>query len=335
MNVSSSSRGVDREGAPARVIWLPLGVVLAATLAGFGLVWSVRSELPDPVARHWGADGRPDGFSSLNSQLVFGLLFCLGMPLLMFGLGAGMRQLRAMGTVAAGLAVFLSTLLFGGLYAQRGLDSATAASASWPMWLGFTAGPLVGLLVWLGVRDTTPHVATTGPTADAPRVRVAPGARVAWTGSTRAGRGSWVAAVLGLVPTLAMGIMFATFGDRSAGVLMLLLTLAMAALLSNLRCRVTIDSRGVRALGLGFVPWVRIGLDHIEEATLETVSPLGDFGGWGYRSKLDASGSWGLVTSGGEALVIERAGKGPFYLTVDGAREAASVVNTLVARTGR
>ncbi len=154
MNISSSSRGVDREGTVARVIWIPLVVVLAASLAGFGLVWSVRGELPDPVARHWGADGRPDGFGSLNSQLVFGLLFCLGMPLLMFGLGAGMRQLRAMGPVTAGLAVFLSALFFGGLYAQRGLDSATAASASWPMWFGFTRDRWSGC--WSGWPSGTP-----------------------------------------------------------------------------------------------------------------------------------------------------------------------------------
>lgn len=321
--------------APARAVWIPLAVTLVATAVGLGLVWSVRHELPDPVARHWGADGRPDGFSPLASELVFDVIFCGLFPLLMLGLGAGLRQLRAMGPVTAGLSVFLSTLMFGGLYAQRGMDSALAAQVDWPLWLGFLAGPLAGLLVWLCVRDTTTHVARRGPSPTAPHVAVAPGTRLAWTGNTRSGAGIWLVLALGLLPTAAMGVWFCAEGNASVGVLMLLLTAVLLVMMSNLRCRVSVDARGVRALGLGVVPWVRIRLEQVEEATLTTVSPLGDFGGWGYRSKLDGSGSWGLVTSEGQALVVERAGKGPFYLTVEHPEDAAAALNTLLARNPR
>lgn len=318
--------------APARAFWIPVLVAFAAATVGFALVWMVRDQLPDPVARHWGADGRPDGFSPLRLELVTDVALTLAPSALMLGLGAAMRQLRAVGPIAAAMSVFVAVVGFGGLFAQRGLASATEARSGAQMWLGFLAGIAVGLLVWLAVRDTSRHRATGRPSTSAPRVPVAASTRVAWTGSTRSGAGVWVAAVLGLLPTTVMGVVFWRLGSRSVGVLMLLLTLAMAALLSNLRCRVSVDGRGVRALGLGVIPWVRIGLDEIEQAGLATVSPLGDFGGWGYRAKLDRSGAWGLVTSAGEAMVIGRAGKGPLYITVDGAAEAVAVLNTRLAR---
>lgn len=330
-----SALSTSRPTTPARVHWIPLAVTVAAIAVGLTAVWAVRDQLPDPVARHWGADGRPDGFSSLRAHLVFATLFPLLMAVLLLGLGAATRQLRALGPVAAGMSVFLSTLFFGGTVAQRGQQASSAADVGWPVWAGAAAGAATGLLVWLATRDTRHHVATAAPAPGAPRVRVDPGTRVAWTGSTRASTGVWVSAVLGLLPMLVMGAVFWAMGNRSMGLFMLALEVPMVLLLSALRCRVTIDARGVRALGLGLVPWVRVPLEQIEQATISTVSPLGDFGGWGYRGSLDGSGGWGLVTAEGEAVVLERAGRGPLFITVDHAREAAGVVNTLLSRTPR
>ncbi|GAA1396317.1 DUF1648 domain-containing protein [Luteococcus peritonei] len=331
----SSSTTPVRPSVPARAVWIPLLVSLVCVLAGLGLVWGVRAELPDPVARHWSADGTPDGFSSLRVQLAVATLFPLLLSGIVLALGAGTRQLRALGPVAAGLAAFVSVVLFGSTWAQRGQQAATATDVNWPAWAGAGAGLLCGLLVWLTTRDTAHHVATATPAVDAPRIRVAPGTTLAWTGSTRASTGVWVSAVLGLLPMLVMGAVFWAMGNRSMGLFMLALEVPMALLLSALRCRVTIDARGVRAMGLGLVPWVRLPLEQIEEATIGTASPMGDFGGWGYRGRLDGSGAWGLVTAEGEALVLERAGKGPLYVTVDRAREAAGVVNTLISRSAR
>lgn len=317
---------------PRRAYWTPVLVSLLSIATGFAVLWSVRHQLPEPMVRHWGVDGRPDGWWSVRANFVFSVLFPLGMSAFLVGMGALTRQMRAMAPLASGLSVFLSVLVFGSSWSQRGQTSATAADVNWPMWVGTAAGAVVGLLVWLATRDTGRHLARTGPSADAPRVPVAPGAKLAWTGVTRSSGGTWAAVVLSLVPTLAMAALFTVLGNPSMGLFMVVLTAVLVVLMSALRCRVSVDARGVRALGLGLVPWVRIPLAEIEQASIARVDALGEFGGWGYRGKNDGSGSWGLVTAGGEALVVERAGKAPFYLTVDGARDAAAAVNTLVSR---
>ncbi|MBW8732107.1 MAG: DUF1648 domain-containing protein [Terrabacter sp.] len=63
-----------------------------------------------------------------------------------------------------------------------------------------------------------------------------------------------------------------------------------------------------------------------------TVSPLGDFGGWGWRIGVD--GRRGYVTRAGEALVVHRIREPDVVVTVDDADEAAAVLNTLAARVG-
>lgn len=81
---------------------------------------------------------------------------------------------------------------------------------------------------------------------------------------------------------------------------MVAITAVISPLLSSLHYQVTVDSRGVRALGLGVVPWVRIPLEQIEEEHVTTIDgPLGQFGGGGYRGAADGSGAWGVVTAAG------------------------------------
>ena len=59
---------------PHRLLTVLLAAVapLAFTLAAGVWVMTFADELPNPVAIHWGADGRPDGFGSLASS--FGLI---------------------------------------------------------------------------------------------------------------------------------------------------------------------------------------------------------------------------------------------------------------------
>jgi len=136
------------EPAPARVTLVPVAVILACAVGGAGTLWSVRDQLPARIVRHWGADGRPDGYATLNEMLATGVAFTLLMPLAMLGLGLAMRQARVLGPVAGGLAAFLAIVLFGGAFTQRGIADGSGIAVSPPLWLGYGAGLAVGVLLW-------------------------------------------------------------------------------------------------------------------------------------------------------------------------------------------
>lgn len=331
---TTTTDATERPRVPARTWLLPLLAILASAAIGAALVLQVWGELPDPIAHHWGADGKANEFGPLRKEFGFAVAFTTLFPLGLLGLGAAIRQPRAFGPFAAGMGAFVSSVMFGMLRSQRGVsDVAGMPNAGGPLWIGTGAALVVGLLVWFLTRDTARHVAAHLPSVAAPHVDVAPGIRLAWTGLTRSGAGTWVGLALGTLPLVGMAVVFFALGNPNLGGFMLVMAVGLLPLLSMMWCRVTIDARGVRALGMGLIPWVRIPLEQVEEARTTTVdSPLGDFGGWGYRGKADGSGAWGVVTGAGEAVVIERAGKGPMYLTIDGAAEAAAVLNTLATR---
>lgn len=98
---------------PRHVYWLPAVAILAIAALGFGLMWTARDQLPDPLAVHWGPDGRADGFATVDSALVTNVLLTLALPLLLIGLGAGVRQVRLLGPIAVGVAAFMASVLFG------------------------------------------------------------------------------------------------------------------------------------------------------------------------------------------------------------------------------
>ena len=95
--------------------------------------------------------------------------------------------------------------------------------------------------------------------------------------------------------------------------------------------RVVIDQSGLRVTSLGLT-WLKVALDHIDHASVGTVSPMREFGGWGSRVAID--GRRGYVTRAGEALVIRRIGQSDVVVTIDGGDEAAAVLNTLALRVG-
>lgn len=333
--MTTSTPTTTRPRTPAHVYWIPVVLIVACAAIGLGVLLSVWGELPDPIAHHWGADGKPDQWSPLMGQVIFAVCFSLLMPLGMHGLGAALKQPRLMGPIAVGMAVFLSVLMFGGLYAQRGLaDARDASDINGLLWWGMLGALAVGVILGLALRDRNRHVASRGPAATAPHLEVAPGTSIAWTGHTRVSKAAlWFTLLLAFVPLGGMAVVFFALRNPGLGAFMLVLLVAIIALCSSLYCHVTIDARSLRAVGLGLIPWVTIPLEQVEEARLITIdSPLGDFGGYGYRGATDGSGGWALVTAPGEAVVIERSGKGPLAITLDGSAEAAAVLNTLALR---
>ena len=109
-----------------------------------------------------------------------------------------------------------------------------------------------------------------------------------------------------------------------------LIGLALLPLLPTWAATVAIDSAGLRVSAAGLT-LMRVPRERIAEATVTTVSPLGDYGGWGPRAGFD--GSWGWVTTGGEALRVNRHDMSDVVFTVDDAAGAARTINAFTGTT--
>ncbi|MFC4852783.1 hypothetical protein [Actinophytocola glycyrrhizae] len=173
----------------------------------------------------------------------------------------------------------------------------------------------VGALV--APRSATPPPGDREP----PTMDLGPAEHVEWSRSITA---PWLV-VLGVVLLLA-GLLLGWSAGWGAGV-----PLAVAGLLLSLlsSATVTADEHGVRVRFTPFGwPRLRVGMDEIESAVAEDVTPA-QFGGWGYRVVPGASG---LVLRQGPALVITRTSGRKFVVTVDDARTAARLLNGLRGR---
>ncbi|MCC2321857.1 DUF1648 domain-containing protein [Cellulomonas xiejunii] len=303
---------------------VPLLLLLATVVVA--LSWTPR--LPDPLAVHWDASMRPDGFGSLKDAiaipLLFVPLFALGMWALAFWAGRDDSVRRLSAGFATGLAVLVSVVVLGSLSVQ--LDLADAADAPgighvtvWAFGGGILAGVLAALVVPRG--RPMPSDAPVDPSA--PRTNLAPGEPAAWSRSVTSPAGAWVGAVAVLVNVvLALVLRTPAMLLVGAGIALLLV--------STLVLHVSVDGRGLVARSpLGW-PAVRVPLDEVVAARATQVDPFGEFGGWGYR--VGAGGRAGFVLRKGEAIQVERTGGRVMVVTVDDAPTAAALLNTLADR---
>jgi hypothetical protein len=186
---------------------------------------------------------------------------------------------------------------------------------------------LLGLAVAALVPADPPGAATaTGPPpADAPRIPLAPGERVAWSAWTSVSAPVLTVLFVALLPLAipaALGVVPVFLGLIAVFVLVLSAT-RMAA-------RVWVDERGLTVRSpLGW-PTRTVPLAEIAAAAAVRVDPIRDFGGWGYR--IGRGGRSGVVLRRGPALEVTRGDGRRFLVTVEGAAEAAALLTALTAR---
>lgn len=308
---------------------------LAAALIPWAVVRAWGSSLPDPVATHWGPNGRPDGFAELTTVWVFPLIFTCALAAFLLGLGAALRQLRALVPVTAGMATFVGSMTGFSIASQAG-QLAQESSSDWSVVMGLLAGLAVGGLWALAQRVLAPRPQLERrPGTQPPRssqLAVADDTRVSWVGTTRTSRASRAAVWLG---ALAFGVPVVVFGAYRQWIpaaLMLTLGATLGVVVHGiLHATVIMDHAGVRVRIFDRVTVLTVPLGQIESADVVDVH-WGDFGGIGLRARIATDGSWGLVTSSGEGVRVHRVGTGPLFITVSPAAEAASALNTLVAR---
>lgn len=318
----------DPQPTRALIVSAVVGPVIAA--AGVVALVAARDDLPVRIAVHWGADGAPDRFLGFTGTAVTAGLVTGLVPLAVVALGTFMhRSARGLAAaLAGGIAVLLGAVTFGSALAQRGSGSATSGFPGWGSLIAALVGALLvgtALARW-GRSDEAVRPGPRGPMpAEAERLEVSTTTRLAWVGRTALpSRGVLIVSVLGLLAVVwvAMsGVPWVFVLVPALGVL----------LLGTYAARVVIDRSGLRVTSLGLT-WLTVALEHIDHASVGTVSPMREFGGWGSRVAID--GRRGYVTRAGEALVIRRIGQSDVVVTIDGVDEAAAVLNTLALRVG-
>lgn len=349
----------------ARRAYLRVGVLAPLALLGAALILNAMwlPQLPDPVAMHWNSRGEVDGTGARWTVLVqplIGVLIVVTFAAVVLlssrgGADGGTLQqrlarinapepetvplapgqwsntARILGAIALGMGGMIAFLSITTSAVQRGLDDAMQApDVGWAALWGFvTLGVLTALGWFLQPRVVSPHANATAPHA----VALPASARAAWFGTasmTRAGRiAVGVSNVLVVAVAIVMVSRTPRNGDDAVGVWIVVVVAVLVIVASGATVvfRVHIGAHGVRVRSLWGWPNTHIALDDISRVDVATVHPFAEFGGWGWRTGLD--GRRGVVMRTGPALQVTQRDGRIFVVTVDGADQAAQVLEGL------
>ncbi|MFY2790305.1 DUF1648 domain-containing protein [Rhodococcus sp. MALMAid1271] len=304
------------------------GVVVPLAVAALGPVlahlW--HSRLPEQVATHFsGTD--PDDFSNPISST-----WTLAIVIVLVGGGCS-----AVASLARVLLIMRRTMLIIGLTVVgvigvlqiatlvRELDLASGQSVTIPGW-AIAAGSVVGFAAGLfgasRLRDHREHVlATSPPHSDLPRC----GAELPLVVRVGASR-------LAGITVVAVALAAAALTCYLSGSLWPIFLFAPLTILtlSLLRFTVHIDSDGLYVSSLGMAAF-DYDIDEITGASVRTVHPAKDFGGWGLRVK--GRGNYAVATETGPAAFVTFANGDRLTIGTAEADTIAGTLNTLTART--
>ncbi|WP_405899834.1 DUF1648 domain-containing protein [Streptomyces sp. NBC_00727] len=314
--------------ARASLAALPFLLALAVCLLLFA---DRRDRLPDQVASHFVGNGRADDYAGQGSYLVVTTVVLLGTGLLWAVMawigkftGRAYRMTLAFGyAVAAFLGYLLTVTLLINVDAPEDAQG-RGQDVSFPMWhmavalgVGAVAYGLGHLAAALG--PAPEPVEDDGPAGKGERISLRAGEVAGWARSA----GSWWLPLTALL-VLGGGVLLLFTATWPAALPALVLGLLMATFA---RPYVTVDRRGITVSGL--LPWprVRVPLDRIEAASSRDISPLTEYGGWGYRIR---PGRTGVMIRSGEGIVARLASGRDFAVTVDDSATGAALLNTLI-----
>ncbi|CAM5320279.1 DUF1648 domain-containing protein [Streptomyces abikoensis] len=306
---------------------VPAVLAMVAVLATF---LSVQGRLPDRMAVHFGGGGSTDGLSGQGTFLAAALGVPLGDGVLFGALTRWMRtdpaMQRVLAVIGGGVAVLTGWLFVAVLLVNTDMDDASSVvMPGTQAVLAIAAAALYAAVGWLICGKAEVAETVSGPSAGAERLTLGDTETAGWTRVA----GSRVLPVTGILVMAAGVVVGFTTGWVPA--LPLLITGAPMALLTG--ARVTADRRGITVTP-SLAPWPRLNvpLERIAEAGHRTVSPVRDFGGWGYRARPGASG---IVLRSGDAISARLTTGSEFVVTVDDAATAAALLNTLADRERR
>lgn len=317
---------------PSRVLLVAVGLPLAITAVGIALLFAWLSELPDPIAVHWGFDG-PNGFAPPSTYLMFYSLLGIGFVVLFGAFAISGRRVgpnwvqKALASTSLGVAVVMLLIFVGTSAVQRGLDDAVdAPDIGWLVIGGIAAGLLAGLAGWF-IQPKT--VNSASELAAALPLRLAPEERAVWLAKTRTPAGALAVIIFAIVLVIGATVFVTVQSDGAAWFLLFapLVLVALALLTTSWRVRVDENGLIVRSV-LGW-PVYRLPAGEIEKAGVTEVYPGADFGGWGLRWAPNRR--FGIITRGGSALEVVRKDGRTLVVTVDDAATGAALLAAYAA----
>lgn len=322
-----------------RFVLVALVLPVVTVIAGVAVLGAVAASLPDPVAVHWGASGRPDGFGPLWLVIVLLLCVVVGIALLLTAptLPALRRgQLggspRLLGAVSWGLATFLTVLVTIATAAQAGLSDAAAGEAIWmPLLVGVVAGAAAGV-VGFAIQPRVVFVPTRLDETVSLEVTDAEG--VVWLQRAVMARGGIVILVSATALMVVVTVASWLGGVDPVGQAVLLGATALVVVLvaTNLVFHVRVDGAGLAVTSAFGWPRMRVPLSEVAGVAVVRVDPMAEFGGWGLR--WGPTGRFGVVMRAGEGIEVRRRSGKTFTVTVDDAPVGASILAALAARPG-
>lgn len=290
------------------------GLMLVAGLVPILVGWS---DLPDPVATHWGPGGAPNG--SIPKAWIWAL------PVFVVGLGLSMTSfLRRDGRPSAESVAILGLLGGIGIWISASLVVLNGGAESWEQADSFGWWQVVGVVVagalfaWVGYVIGKRWYPPVPPVSleNAPAFDMGVDELAVWIGSARV----WWPFLL-LVP---LGAVFLFLPDWMPW--LSLLFVALGFLFSKVTA--VVDRRGLRVGLLGRLTVKRIPLERVSSSRPIDLEP-GQWGGWGYRV---VPGGSAVVLRRGDAIEVTMTDDRRFAVTVDDAATGSALLNGLVHR---
>ncbi|WP_449407830.1 DUF1648 domain-containing protein [Microbacterium maritypicum] len=316
----------------ARLVFVLVALVVPLLVTGVAasVIVTWLPSFPEPVATHWGIDGA-DGFGPAATYLWLLIGVGLGVPVLMsvttlVAVGAHWGgAARLMGAMSAGMAAFAAVMSLGSLIIQRD-QTAEPPGVGGVLALSFAALLGIGALAWL----VQPRIRAEEGRTLAPRraVHVEQGERVVWLATVTMPRGALVFLGVVMLGLVALAVYMLTAGVTGAWIVVGVVAVVAAALAATMSYRVGVTPEGFSARALLGRPRMEIPVADITAVRAVDVSPFGEFGGWGWRIAVD--GRTGIVMRRGPAIEVTRRDRRPFLVTIDGAEEAAALLQTYV-----
>ena len=308
-----------------------LGVVLPSVFIILAMLpfFLFRERLPDPIARHWGIGGRPNGSMQLSSLFIL-ILVSVGIPAVVMFFSShrkpvykgAMSRVMSVMTFLCTLIICISwSIVYNNLDAS---DWTRAAMKGGPLGqiiiLLVAPCPIAGIAFLLGRLIELPEQ----PVPSLPSANLKPDDRAVWIGTAHS---RWslplliLCMVLGIFQLIKMPVPF--------GLITILVGILCIPFMS---IRVLANNSGVH-LSFGPMNWPRkfIPLRNISQARAVDIIPM-QHGGWGYRGSMKFRGRVSIVLRGGEGLELGLVENKKLFITVDGAQEGAGIINDLIAR---
>ncbi|MEO8093488.1 MAG: DUF1648 domain-containing protein [Pseudolysinimonas sp.] len=315
---------------PFRVAVVAVMVPFALAVAGVALMLAWLPQLPATIATHWSFDGTANAFGPAWPFPV--LLGAIGIVLpVSFAIGIG-RSFKRRGLtnnhkllaiVSVFMVSMLSVIFCASFAIQLGDEPVTRTNMILPtLLLAFAVSGALAAIGWL----IMPKASSAGSRlhAAAPVPLVA-GQRVVWVGHARIS--TVMLTVLVAISVLIVGLAIYVIATTGAWVFLLVPVIVAVALLGSASWRAVVDDAGLTVRGMLGWPVFRVAPDEVEKAGTTTVTPVGDFGGWGVRFGLGRR--LGIITRSGEALEALRRDGRALIVTVDDASTAAGLLTAL------